>query len=275
MKKISLFVSRIISRFRLAGAFLVIAILFGLGTVALASHSWGDYHWARMVSPFTLQLGDNVSGVWDSYLRTTSTDWSKTTILDTAVVTTKSNLNCRVTNGRVEVCNKKYGSNGWLGLAQIWVSGSHITQGVVKVNDTYFSAGKYNTTAWRNLVMCQEVGHTLGLNHNDEIFTNTPSGTCMDYSNDPSLNQRPNQHDYDQLEIIYRHTTDTITTVGGALLSRFGFGDFNNKSRDDVDYSDSKEWGKKIRSDVKGHGSLYEKDLGNGEKILTFVIWAE
>ncbi len=274
MKKISLFVSRIIPRFRLAGAFLFVAILFGFGAVALANHSWGEYHWARTASPFTLQLGDNVSTAWDSYLRTTSSDWSASTVLDTVIVSTKSNLNCRATNGRVEVCNKKYGNNGWLGIAQIWVSGSHITQGTVKVNDTYFSTGKYNTTAWRNLVMCQEVGHTFGLNHNDEIFTNTPSGTCMDYSNDPSLNEHPNLHDYEQLETIYRHTTDTITTVVVALSSRLGFGNSNNKSRDDVDYSDSKEWGKKIRSDAKGRGSLYEKDLGKREKIHTFVIWA-
>ena len=27
-------------------------------------------------SPFTLKLGDNVSGPWDSVLRTTGTDWS-------------------------------------------------------------------------------------------------------------------------------------------------------------------------------------------------------
>src|SRR3989344_8585733 len=93
---------------------------------------------------------------------------------------------CRATNGRVEVCNSKYGNNGWLGIAQIWVTGGeHITQGVVKLNDTYFNKSPYNTPAWRNLVMCQEVGHTLGLGHVDEIFNNTNLGTCMDYTNDP------------------------------------------------------------------------------------------
>ncbi len=273
MKKISLFASRIISHFRLVGAFLVVAILFGFGAVALASHSWGGYHWARIANPFTLQLGDNVSTAWDSYLRTTSSDWSISTVLDTTVVNGQSNINCKATNGRVEVCNKKYGPNGWLGIAQIWVSGSHITQGVVKVNDTYFSAGKYNTPAWRNLVMCQEVGHTLGLNHNDEIFTNTPTGTCMDYSNDPTPNQHPNQHDYEQLVTIYGHT-DTITTVGAALLSRLGFGNSNKESRNDVDFTDSKEWGKSIKKDGHGKPSLYERDLDNGKKLHTFVFWA-
>ncbi len=273
MKKIFLFASRIISHFRLVGAFLVVAILFGFGAVALASHSWGGYHWARTANPFTLNLGDNVLTAWDLYLRTTSSDWSISTVLDTAVVNGQSNINCKATNGRVEVCNRKYGNNGWLGIAQIWVSGSHITQGVVKVNDTYFNTTKYNTSAWRNLVMCQEVGHTLGLNHNNEIFTDIPTGTCMDYSNDPLPNQHPNAHDYEQLVTIYGHT-DTITTVGVALLSRLGFGNSNKESRNDVDFTDSKEWGKSIKKDGHGKPSLYERDLDNGKKLHTFVFWA-
>src|SRR4029453_1923478 len=63
----------------------------------------------------------------------------------------------------------------------------------------------YNSNAWRQLVTCQEVGHTFGLDHQDENFTNANLGTCMDYTNDPSTNQHPNQHDYDQLEAIYAH----------------------------------------------------------------------
>ncbi len=275
MKKISSPISRIISRFRLAGALVLVAVLFGFGAVALAMHSWGSYHWASKTTPFTLQLGDNVTTTWDSYLSTTATDWSISDVLDTTAVPTKSNRNCLAVNGRVEVCNKKYGNNGWLGIAQIWVSGSHIAQGTVKVNDTYFSTAKYNTPAWKNLVMCQEVGHTLGLNHNDEIMTNTSTGTCMDYSNDPTLNQHPNAHDYEQLVTIYGQHNDIITTISTAILSRFGFGNTSNKSMDDVDFSDSKEWGKSIKRDGHGKSSLYERDLGNGKKLQTFVVWAE
>ncbi len=278
MKNIYLFVSRIISRFRLATAFLVAVVLLGAGTIAMATHSWGGYHWASNTTPFTLQLGDKVSNTWDSYLRTTSTDWTVPAVLDTTVAktgNTSSPRRCSPTSGRVEVCSEKYGNNGWLGLAQIWITGeTHITQGVVKVNDTYFSMAKYNTPAWRNLVMCQEVGHTLGLGHNDENFSNTPTGTCMDYSSDPLPNQQPNQHDYDQLGIIYAHT-ENMTTVAATLLAKIGLGNFSNKSRDDVDFGDSAEWGKTIKTDEHGKSSLYERDFGNGKKLHTFVIWAE
>ena len=253
------------SRIKIAGLLSLIAI-FAVGTFVYASHSWGTYHWGRTVNPFTLKLGDNVSSVWDSYLGTTSSDWSQSTVLDTKIVagSTKPRI-CKPKSGQVEVCNSKYGFNGWLGVASIWLSGDHITQGTVKVNDSYFTTSTYNTPAWRNLVMCQEVGHTLGLDHQDEDSYNTPLGTCMDYSADPTLNQHPNQHDYDQLEFIYGHL-DSITTVSNAISS------LRNGTSD---ASDTDDQGGVIRRDRKGRPSLYERDLGSNEKLFTFIFWAE
>jgi hypothetical protein len=72
--------------------------------------------------------------------------------------------------------NSRYGQNGWLGLAQIWVSGNHITQATTKVNETYFNMPQYDTPAWRRLVMCQEVAHDFGLDHQDETFDNPNLG---------------------------------------------------------------------------------------------------
>ena len=111
------------------------------------------------------------------------------------------------------MCAKSYGSNGWLGLAQIWISGSHITQGTTKTNDTYFSTSAHNKPEWRNLVMCQEVGHTFGLGHQDEDFTNANLNTCMDYTNDPLSSQHPNAHHFEQLSIIYGGHLDSSTTL--------------------------------------------------------------
>lgn len=241
--------------------------------IAYANHSWGGYHWARTANPFTLKLGDNVSGVWDLSLASSSIDWSMSSVLDTRIVSGLTNpKNCRPVKGRVEVCNSKYGNNGWLGLASIWISGSHITQGTVKVNDTYFNAPPYNTLAWRNLVMCQEVGHTLGLDHQDENFDNANLGTCMDYTNDPSTNQHPNAHDYEQLAAIYAHL-DSITTISQSTDDGGGKGKPSGVGQD-IDLNDPSAWGKAVKQDARGQNSLYERDLGNGEKVFTFVIWA-
>lgn len=240
-------------------------IVFGLAaTVVFATHSWGSYHWARTSNPFTLKLGDNVSNVWDSYLATASSDWSQSNVLDATVVVGSSKGNCRPTSGRVEACSKSYGFNGWLGLAIIWIKDGHIVQGTVKVNDSYFNTSTYNTTGWRSLVMCQEIGHTLGLDHQDENFYNAPivPHTCMDYFI-PDANEfiHPNAHDYEQLETIYNSHNDSSTTVGQTIVSG--------------NHSDAAEWGKSVKKDGRGKTSVYEKDLGNGQKALTFVFWAD
>ncbi|MBI4049862.1 MAG: hypothetical protein HY398_00240 [Candidatus Doudnabacteria bacterium] len=251
---------------RIFGIAAVMTLLVG-GVPVSAAHSWGNYHWARTANPFTLKLGDNVSSAWDDQLGVASADWSLSSVLDTQLTAGATNpKNCRPASGRVEVCNSKYGKNGWLGVASIWISGSHITQGTVKLNDTYFNTAQYNTPAWRQFVMCQEVGHTFGLDHQDENFTNANLGSCMDYTNDPSTNQHPNQHDYDQLEIIYEHL-DSTTTIASADLSSPGKGN-------DVG-DDPASWGKVIKRSGDGKSSLHEKDLGRGGKVFTFVIWAE
>jgi len=191
-------------------------VIFGLmmlfvGTAA-ANHSWGNYHWYRTSNPVVLQVGDNVNSTWDSRLNAAISDWNASSVLDLRKATGQARKNCKATAGRIEVCNGTYGNNGWLGIAQIWASGDHITQAITKVNDTYFNTSKYNTSAWRQLVMCQEIGHDFGLGHQDENFSNANLGTCMDYTSDPSSNQHPNTHDYDQLELIYGHLDGTASS---------------------------------------------------------------
>ena len=234
---------------------LAITAFAAIAGTAAASHSWGGYHWARTANPFTLRLSDNVSGPWDPILATTSTGWSMSTVLDTAIVAGSADpRKCRPTSGRVEVCNASYGRNGWLGIASIWASGSHITQGTVKVNDSYFNSAPYNTPAWRNLVMCQEVGHTFGLAHQDENFSNANLGTCMDYTNDPSTNQAPNGHDYAQLASIYLHLDSTTTVAASTAF-----------------LPDA------VPSFAKAHRvseSVYRTDFGDGRSLVTHVFWA-
>lgn len=261
------------------GIFIVSVALLGFTNVS-ADHAWGNYHWARIANPFALKLGDNVTGTWDSYLRTASTKWSLSSVLDTSVVTGLSNrVNCRPRAGRVEVCNYTYGQNGWLGIAQIWISGSHITQGVAKMNDTYFNTATYNKPAWKRLVVCQEVAHAFGLDHQDEVFNNENLGTCMDYTNDPDggvggasatdpSNEYPNQHDYDMLEEIYAHL-DATTTLAAATSGK-GFGALFEK------FLESRsEWGKAVQKDGKGRHNLFVRDFGKGNKVVTHIFWAE
>jgi hypothetical protein len=97
--------------------------------------------------------------------------------------------------------------------------------------------------------MCQEVGHTFGLDHQDEVFGNYNPVTCMDYTNAPAgglvggfnygpSNEDPNQHDYHQLVTIYSHLDTTNT--GFQSVGRGSAG------------NDLSEWGRLIRSTNSG-----------------------
>lgn len=239
----------------------VLAVTAASTGTASATHAWGSYHWARQSNPFTLSVGDNVSSAWDAYLDTSNAQWSQSTVLNlvkTPGATTPKQ--CRASLGRVEVCNASYGRNGWLGLASISVTGgTHITQGTVKLNDTYFAMPQYNTPDERAHVMCQEVGHTLGLGHTSE--DGSSQQTCMDYSQDPS-STAPNAHDYAQLETIYAHL-DSTTTVGAT----------SGKRAPQVG-NDRSSWGREVDRSADGTHSTFVREFAGGATVVTEVVWA-
>jgi hypothetical protein len=251
---------------------LVVGTLTAVLTATVAAdHTWGTYHWARTANPVTLQIGDNVSAVWDSHLDVAIQDWDASSVLELTEVAgaAAKPRNCRPTTGRIEVCNYKYGSNGWLGIAQIWITGDHITQATTKLNDTYFSMATYNKPEWRQLVMCQEIGHDFGLDHQDENFGNGNLGTCMDYTNSPSSNQHPNQHDYEQLESIYAHL-DSFTTSGASKLPST-----MPPAMGQIDFETPAQWGRQIHASANGRQAIYELDFGQRHRVITHVFWAD
>lgn len=242
--------------------------------VALANHSWGNYHWARTTSQFTLKLGDNLtSSNWKSHLTQTSKDWnSGNTPLTTALVAGTSSKRCSMVLGTTQVCNGTYGNNGWLGLASINISGSHITQGSAKMNDTYFNTSTYNNTNEREHVMCQEVAHTFGLDH--QSTDGSSQNSCMDYFSNTganagsTLSTKPNQHDFDELNTIYAHL-DSTTTVAAAVAAAQAA-----QGRIDVDVSDDPaSWGQLVSQSANGRSSTYERYNMDGSITRTHVFW--
>lgn len=248
----------------LSGSYIVIS------ETALASHSWGNYHWARTTPQFTLRLGDNLtSASWKSHLAQTSSDWnSGNTPILTAVIAGTSNKRCAMVSGTTQVCNGTYGKNGWLGLATINITGGvHITQGSAKMNDSYFNMPTYNNPNERLHVICQEVAHTFGLGH--QSTDGSSQDSCMDYFSNTganansTLSTKPNQHDFDQLNIIYGHT-DSFNTVLSAVAT----------SAADVDISDEAySWGQFISQSKQGRSSYYLRHNRDGSQTLTHVYW--
>lgn len=207
-----------------------------VASVSQAVHSWNGYHWARTSSdPLRIELVDAVTPAWKPFLAEASVDWTASSVIDSPIVPTTAK-GCKATIGKVTVCNGKYGRNGWLGIAQVWLSTpGHIVQGLVKLNDTYFSMAQYSSPALKRLVTCQEVGHTYGLDHQDEDFNNANLGTCMDYAANPEgppSNEHPNAHDYEELEEIYSHVESaqaSSTTTGNSAMLTHEFPAFHGR----------------------------------------------
>ncbi len=196
---------------------------------SLADHAWSNYHWARTTNSFDLTFVNSTTSNWDPYVTQTVSDWSASTVLnmieDTGGDTSnKTRRRCNGPTGQVRVCNLAYGNTGWLGIAGISLdTNGHITTGYTKLNDTYFDTAYYDTPQWRLSVTCQELGHNVGLGHQDENFNNQSLFSCMDYQDPPF--EYPNPHDFEQLEIIYGHTDSYDSYAGGGGGGGGGGGD--------------------------------------------------
>jgi len=246
---------------------------------AMADHQWASYKWDR--APLEIDIIDNTADHWPGHLSLAIGDWDSGTTFsgagwtdaDAVTITPSSGSNtaCDPVSGNVQVCNDAYGENGWLGIAQIWLSrgkNKYIIAGVAKLNDAYHNSYPYNLAPWRQLVMCQEVAHTFGLGHQDESFGNTNLGTCMDYTDDPDgtpNNEHPNQHDYDLLEQMYASGGTDEGSEPKACNPK------SPKCTQGIVLEKPSDWGRL----VSGHGpkEVYEKDLANGFKVVTHVTW--
>jgi hypothetical protein len=187
---------------------------------AQGSHSFG-LHWARPANPFVVRVSDSLGPVWEPYLPLVTSDWSLSPVLDVTITRGGTNLLARAVclpaDGAVRVCNANHGPSGWLGITTVSSDGEHITWGTVELNDYYFLLPQYNNVQERRHALCQEIGHTLGLDHQSE--SGESLNTCMDYyrntSNLDAKSTRPNAHDYEELALIYEH----LDGAGGAVAA--------------------------------------------------------
>lgn len=250
-----------------------VAALAALTGPATANHAWSTYHWdTGTTNTVSVTVGDNVSNVWDGYLNTAISDWNASPNIDVSKVAGTVNSDCPIQSGRIEVCNDSYGTNGWLGIASIALSGGHIAGGVTKLNDTYFNTSQYNTPSWRQLVTCQEIGHDFGLGHQNENFNTDLTESCMEYTSLPAGNEGPDQHDMDMLAQIYGHTHGGDTGGGGkppkgdkpCRGKKCGLGKSGAAPGD---------WGRAVGYDRSGRANVYMRRV-NGMTIITHVTWA-
>lgn len=256
---------------------LAVLALLAAPAAVYAGHAWANYHWERASNPITIDHGDNVDPAkWGDRLAEAANDWDQSNVLNTPVVAggTKPK-SCRPTSGQVEVCSDDYGNTGWLGVAQIWADGDHITQATAKVNDFYHDDPPYNSYSWKQAVMCQEIGHAYGLTHQNENFDTDLTNSCMEYTSEPAGNESPDNHDYQQLEDIYAHLDDGggdggCTGPPGQCKKNNGQG---TPPAFDMPLPNIDQWGEHVYTSPNGGHSVFVQDFGNGHKVVTHVTW--
>ncbi len=121
--------------------------------------------------------------------------------------------------------------------------------------------------------MCQEIGHTFGLGHQDE--SGADLHTCMDYASNPDAdNNYPNQHDYEQLRAIYDPTfTSTPTATARGHLDTTTTSQLTTAAENHP--NGRAGWGKLEHKTADGRHEVYVREFSNGEKLITFVELAD
>ena len=240
---------------------------------------WGTYHWDTCT--VNVMVETVLDERWSSYFNDVVNGlngWNQAASiqLETTIeeYSRRAARRCFRQSGQMRVCNYNYGATGWLGVAQIWINSSsgHITSGVVMLNDSYFQLQQYDTPEWRAMVMCQEIGHLIGLGHwNEEFELNC--GSCMDYSNVPF--GKPHQDDLTLLNTIYENHC-------AERRLREHVDDHSNPSEHADDHPtppeeetmDDDDWGHLVESN--SHSSTYETEPDeHGNQMVTEVLWVE
>lgn len=109
---------------------------------------------------------------------------------------------CESVVGKMKICNGDYGPTQWRGLNEVTLNQRQNTiySSSAQLNDHYLN--------WENddqklYTSCHELGHGFGLPHWDEDFFNRDLGNCMDYTQNPGKNSKPDKSNFLYLAQLY------------------------------------------------------------------------
>ena len=174
----------------------VAAVLMSFAPQASAAPCcYQGWHWKRTHNPFTVTILSSVTSSWSVPLARAAAQWSRSSKFDMRIVAgahgRATRQRCVETRGEVHVCNGNYGNVAWSGLTEATFVGQHIVKMRIRLNDA-------NTPArFHRLIACHELGHSVGLGHNNRATSCMRPGAGSD--------PHPDATDYAEINAIYRH----------------------------------------------------------------------
>lgn len=157
--------------------------------------------WNNARSGLRLSVLNALDDHWDMLFYVATNEWnSGSDALDLEVERIEVDKYCLEERGHLKVCNGDYGPTNWRGVNEILMEDGYIVASVAKLNEYYL---EYADDDRRQYTMCHEIGHGLGLGHTDELYNNTDLGNCMDYTDTPENNKRPDESNFKTLRGMY------------------------------------------------------------------------
>jgi hypothetical protein len=169
------------------------------------------YRWGRPGNGLELFVLNALDDSWQTTFENSLQDWENGTP-DALTLTTRRvayDFECEPETGIMKVCNGDYGATLWKGLNTVFLDQRErwILASAAQMNEYYL---KRASRAQKTYTMCHELGHGFGLPHWDEDFFNRNIGNCMDYTNSPRTNARPDQSNFDFLTALYGEVGSTL-----------------------------------------------------------------
>ncbi len=131
------------------------------------------HYFHNSILPVKISVIDNLPAMYSQYLPKAIKDlnMSPSVLME---VGGSNSITIPITSG--------YYNTNWVGVTNVGMNGVHLAHMPVRLNDKYLLTAQYNKPEEHQYTVTHELGHAIGLEHQDTTFCNQNKGSVMDYT---------------------------------------------------------------------------------------------